>query len=80
LSFFPLLGGLEIMGAALLVLLVGRFLRGHRVLAGRILAVFVLTGVLELAMKFYLPQVPVPQGAPQAEGYAPLVTVDHTYP
>jgi hypothetical protein len=62
-SLFPLPGGLEIMGAALLVLLVGLFLRGHRVLAGRILAVFVLTGFLEAAMKFYLPQVPVLQGA-----------------
>jgi hypothetical protein len=79
-SFFPLLGGLEIVGAALLLLLVGLFLRGQRVLAGGILAVFVLTGVLELAIKFYLPQVPVPQGTPQAEDYAPPVAVDHTYP
>ena len=62
-----------------MVLLVGLFLHGHRVLAGRIPAAFVLTSVLELAMKFYLPQVPVPQGAPQVEGYAPLVVVDHTY-
>jgi len=78
-ELLPLLGGLEIIGAALLVLLVGLFLYGHRVLAGRIPAAFVLTSVLELAMKFYLPQVPVPQGAPQVEGYAPLVVVDHTY-
>jgi hypothetical protein len=35
----------EITGTALLVLLAGLFLRGRRALAGRILAVFVATGV-----------------------------------
>ena len=82
LSVFSFLGGVEVMGVALLVLLVRLFLRGHRALAGRILAVFVLTGILELAMKFYLPQVPILEGAASTEDYAPLVAVyqPHPYP
>src|SRR5215207_8444120 len=59
LSVFPFLGSVEVMGTALLVLLMGLFLRDCRTLAGRILAVFVATALLELAMKFYLPQVPI---------------------
>jgi hypothetical protein len=59
LSLFPLLGGLEVSGVILLVLLIGLFLRDRQALAGRILAVFVATGLLELAMKLFLPQVPV---------------------
>lgn len=79
-SVFSFLGGVEVMGATLLVLLVGLFLRGRRALAGRILAVFVLAGILELAMKFYLPQAPMPEGAVSTEDYSPLVAVYQPYP
>lgn len=61
-SVFSFLGGVEVIGATLLVLLAGLFLRGRHTLAGRILAVFVLAGILELAMKFYLSQAPMPKG------------------
>jgi membrane-associated phospholipid phosphatase len=83
LSAFSFLGDVEITGTALLVLLAGLFLRGHRALAGRILAVFVATGALELVMKVYMPQVPIPEGVGRTEDYyVPLTTFDspHSYP
>ncbi len=80
LGVLTLLGGVEITGAALLVLLVGLFVRGRRVLAGRILAVFVATGLLELAMKLFLPQDPIQEETVRAEDYAPLVAVELPYP
>jgi hypothetical protein len=76
LSPFPLLGGLEVSGVILLVLLIGLFLRDRQALAGGILAVFVATGLLELAMKLFLPQVPVQKETARAGDYAPLVALD----
>jgi undecaprenyl-diphosphatase len=80
LSLFPLLGGLEVSGVILLVLLIGLFLRDRQALAGRILAVFVATGLLELAMKLFLPQVPVQKETTRAGDYAPLVALELPYP
>ncbi|MDP8950690.1 MAG: phosphatase PAP2 family protein [Actinomycetota bacterium] len=80
LGLFPLLGGLEVSGVILLVLLAGLSLRGRRALAGRILAVFVATGLLELAMKMFLPQVPIQKETALAEDYAPLVAMELPYP
>ena len=47
----------------MLVLCIGLFLTDQRSLAGRILAVFLATGLLEFAMRTWLPQVPVPEEA-----------------
>ena len=82
LSLFPLLGGLEVSGVILSVLLIGLFLRDRQAFAGRILSVFVATGLLELAMKLFLPQVPVQKETARAEDYAPLVAIElpHPYP
>ena len=75
---FP--GGVEITGMALLVLLAGLFLQGRWALAGRILVVFVATGMLKLVVKLYLPQVPMPEDVGRTEDYAPLVARDYSYP
>jgi undecaprenyl-diphosphatase len=80
LSAFSFLGGAEIAGVILLVLLAWLMWRGRWRLAGRILIAFVATGILELAIKFYLPQVPLPEGIARAEDYAPVVAVDSPYP
>jgi undecaprenyl-diphosphatase len=80
LGVITLLGGVEITIAAMLVLLVGLFVRGRRALAGRILAVFVATGLLELAMKLFLPQDPIQKETVRAEDYVPLVAVELPYP
>lgn len=77
-----LIGGLEVSGTALFALLAGLFLNGRRTLARRILIAFVATGLLELVLKFYLPQSPILEGTASGEDYAPLVTVltPHSYP
>lgn len=72
-------GGAEISGVALLTLLVGLSMYGRRTLAGRLLVVFVATGLVEIAMKLYLPQVPIPAGSGRAEDYA-LIAVGFPYP
>lgn len=74
--------GVEVSGIALLLLLAGLFLCGRRALAGRVLAAFVATGLLELALKLYLPQSPVPEGTVRGEDYAPLLEIltPYSYP
>lgn len=66
----------------LLALLVRLILRGRQALAGRLLVAFVATGLVELVMKLYLPQAPVPEEAVRAADYAPLFAIDfpHPYP
>jgi membrane-associated phospholipid phosphatase len=61
LSFCSLLGTIQITGVILLVLLVALNLGGQKVLARRLLLAFVATGLLELMLKVYLPNVPPPQ-------------------
>ena len=81
-SVFSLPGRAEIAGLVLLALLVRLILRGRRTLAGRLLVTFVAMGLVELAMKLYLPQAPVPEEAGRAADYAPLFAIDlpHPYP
>ncbi len=64
----------------MLVLCIGLFLTDQRSLAGRILAVFLATGLLEFAMKTWLPQVPVPEEAARSTDPSPLLEVYYPYP
>jgi membrane-associated phospholipid phosphatase len=73
-------GAAEYSGAAVLVLYAGLFFAGRRFLAGRILAAFLATGLLELAMKTWLPQVPVPAEAARSADLSPLLDVYYPYP
>jgi undecaprenyl-diphosphatase len=82
-GLFSLLGGAGLTGMALAALLVVLLAQGRRELAGRLLVAFVVTGLLELAMKFLLPQSPIPDGAARLTGsYDPLLEVHtpHPYP
>ncbi len=79
-GLFSLFGSQELTGVALLLLLVGLTLRGRRLLAGRLLVAFIATGIIELAMKLYLPQAPIPQETVRAGDHAPLVAVQLPYP
>src|SRR5215218_461105 len=63
---FSVPGGADYAGATLLVLATGLYVTGRRALAGRLLMAFVITGLLELAMKMWLPTVPVPEEAARA--------------
>jgi undecaprenyl-diphosphatase len=80
LGLFPLIGGPEVSGVMLLALLTGLFVRDRRALMTPILLVLVTTGLLELAMKLFLPQVPIQKETVRAEDYAPLVAMELPYP
>jgi membrane-associated phospholipid phosphatase len=60
---FSVLGGGEFVGVAALALAAALALTGRRVLAVRFLVALVATGLVELALKEMLPQVPVPDEA-----------------
>ena len=79
-AIFSVPGTLEYVGGALLVLATGLFLAGQRVLAGRLLAAFVASGLLEFAMKLWLPQAPVPTEAARSTDPTPILEVNYSYP
>jgi undecaprenyl-diphosphatase len=79
-AVFSVPGTLEYVGTALLVLATGLFLAGQRVLAGRLLAAFVATGLLEFAMKLWLPQAPVPMEAARSTDPTPILEVNYPFP
>src|SRR3712207_6050542 len=73
-------GDLEYAGTALVVLSAVLFLGGRRVLAGRLLAVFVATGLVEFAMKMLVPQVPMPEETARSTDPSPVFEVAYPYP
>ena len=76
---FSVLGGVEFVGVTALALAVWLALTGRRVLAGRFLVTLVATGLVELALKETLPQVPVPEGATRTPDPS-VLDVETPYP
>jgi hypothetical protein len=58
-----LVGGVEFVAVAAIALAAGLFFQGRSRLAFRLLAAFVLTGLIEVAFKTFVPQAPVPEDA-----------------
>jgi undecaprenyl-diphosphatase len=56
-------GGVEFIAVAAIALTAGLFIQGRRRLAARLLAAFVVTGVIEIVFKMVVPQAPVPDDA-----------------
>jgi undecaprenyl-diphosphatase len=56
-------GGVEFIAVAAIALTAGLFIQGRRRLATRLLAAFVVTGVIEIVFKMVVPQAPVPDDA-----------------
>jgi undecaprenyl-diphosphatase len=56
-------GGVEFVAVAAVVLAVGLFVGGRRRLASRLLVAFVVTSVIEVIFKLVIPQAPVPGDA-----------------
>ncbi len=79
-TIFSVYGAAEYSGAAMLALAVGLYSADRRLLAGYLLVAFLLTGLLELAMKLWLPQVPVPEEAARSTDPTPIVEVNYPYP
>jgi len=78
--FFSTLGTLELALILLLALVAGLYKSGRRRLAGRLLLAFLVTGLVEYLLKQFLPVPLIPPGSARTEDFAPLVTVDHSYP
>jgi undecaprenyl-diphosphatase len=76
---FSVLGGVEFVGVAALTLATGLALTGRRALAGRFLVALVATGLVELALKEMLPQVPVPDGVTRTPDPS-VFDIDTSYP
>jgi undecaprenyl-diphosphatase len=72
-------GGVEFIAVAAIVLSAGLFLQGQRRLAARFLAAFVVTGVIEIVFKMVVPQVPVPADALRGQDPS-LWDIDTPYP
>jgi undecaprenyl-diphosphatase len=79
-TVFSVSGAAEYSGAAFLALVGGLFFAGRRALAAYLLAAFVATGLAELAMKLWLPQVPVPEEAARESDPTLTLEVDTPYP
>lgn len=79
-GFFSLAGSLEVIGAALVLLLLILVLTGRRRLAVRLLAAFVVTGLVELGMKFFLSVPPMPDVAARMSDPTPLVAFEYPFP
>jgi undecaprenyl-diphosphatase len=57
------LGGVEFIAVAAIILAAGLIVQGQRHLAARLLVAFVVTGIIEIVFKMVVPQVPVPEDA-----------------
>ena len=79
-AIFSLPGTLEYVGVAMLALAAGLFLSDRRALSVRLFAVFLATGLLEFAMKLWLPQVPMPEEAARSTDPTPILEVYYPYP
>ncbi|MDQ5828583.1 MAG: phosphatase PAP2 family protein [Actinomycetota bacterium] len=77
---FSVPGDLEYAATALVVLSAVLFFGGRRVLAWRLLAAFVVTGLVEFAMKMLLPQMPILQETARSTDPSPLMEVAYPYP
>src|SRR5215218_9463105 len=73
-------GDLEYAATALVALSAVLFFGGRRVLAWRLLAAFVVTGLVEFAMKMLLPQVPMPEETARSTDPSPIFEVAYPYP
>lgn len=78
--YFSVLGEVQYVGAATLLLCAWLVFAGRRELGLRLFAAFVATGLLELAMKFYLSTVPVPEETARSMDETPLVDISYPYP
>ena len=73
-------GAVEVSAVAFAALVGWLFYTRRRGLAARLILVLLGTGLLELLMKLYLPQVPMPEASGRSADYAPVVAVEYPYP
>lgn len=79
-SLFSTLGGIEVSIAAFGVLLLWLFFTSRRLLAVRLAVALLVTSLLELAMKLWLPAPPMPDDAARVRGFSPTIDINYSYP
>lgn len=79
-GLFSTLGGIEVTVPAFAALVVWLFFTNRRTLAVRLSAAMLVTSLVELAMKMWLPQVPMPEDAARVTGFSPVLDVPYSYP
>ena len=79
-GLFSTLGGIEVTVPAFAALVIWLFLTGRRALAVRLSAAMLVTSLVEISMKLWLPQVPMPEDAARVTGFSPIVDVPYSYP
>lgn len=72
-------GGVEFVAVAAVALSAGLFIEGGRPLAFRLLAAFVVTGLIEIVFKMVVPQPPVPEEAMRSPDPS-LLDISTPYP
>lgn len=80
-GLFSTLGGIEVTLPAFAALVVWLFFTDRRTLAVRLSAAMLVTSLVELAMKLWLPQFPMPEDAARTTGFSPpVLDVPYSYP
>lgn len=79
-ELFSTLGGIEVTVPAFAVLVAWLFLTNRRTLAIRLSVALLVTSLVEIAMKMWLPQVPMPEDAARTTGFSPVLDVPYSYP
>lgn len=79
-GIFSILGGVEFTIPAFGALVVWLFLTNGRTLAVHLAIALLVTSLVELAMKMWLPQVPMPEGVARTTGFSPVIDVHYAYP
>ena len=79
-GLFSTLGGIEVTVPAFAALVIWLFLTNRRTLAVRLAVTMLVTSLVELAMKMWLPQVPMPEDAARTTGFSPVLDVPYSYP
>jgi undecaprenyl-diphosphatase len=79
-AFFSTAGGWEISTVVLILIVAAMYLQGHRRVATRLLAAFVAAGMIEVALKTYLPVPPIPEELGRSEDFTPTIELEYSYP
>lgn len=79
-AFFSETGDWEVSGVFLLLVAAAMVFRGHRRLAGRLIFVFLATGLVEFVLKMTLPVPPIPEYLGRSKEFTPLVAIEYSYP
>lgn len=79
-GLFSTLGSIEVTVPAFGALLIWLFFTDRRALSVRLATALLVTSVVELAMKFWLPQVPMPEDAARTTGFSPTLDIPYSYP